>query len=143
MKIYIAGPMTGIPQFNVPFFDQVANELRGLGYDVISPAELDSPEMRAAALKSTDGALAPLEKATKETWGEVLARDVRVLSDHGVEAIALLPGWQKSRGANLEATVGLLNKLAFYEYVEGSIQPIPNSQVISGLIDGFALRGTI
>lgn len=143
MKLYIAGPMTGIPQFNVPFFDRVAAELRAQGHDVVSPAELDSPEMRAAALKSTDGALAPLEQATKETWGEVLARDVRVLSDHGIQAIALLPGWKKSRGANLEATVGLLNKLEFFEYVEGTIQPIHNSVVISGLIDGFAARGTI
>lgn len=122
MKVYIAGPMTGIPQFNVPLFDRVAAELRSMGYDVVSPAELDSPEMRAAALESKDGALAPLEQTTKETWGQVLARDVRVLSDQGIEGIVLLPGWQKSRGATLESTVGLLNGLKFYQYV-GDTQP--------------------
>lgn len=143
MKVYIAGPMTGVPQFNVPMFDRVARELRLQGYDVVSPAELDSPEMRAAALKSTDGALAPLEEATKETWGEVLARDVRVLSDQGIEGIVLLPDWQKSRGANLEATVGLLNRLRFFVYADGSLDPVSNGVVINGLIDGFAARGTI
>ncbi len=142
MKIYIAGPMTGIPQFNVPFFDRVATELRAQGYDVVSPAELDSPEMRKAALASSDGALAPLEKTTKETWGEVLARDVRVLSDHGIEGIVLLPGWEKSRGANLEATVGLLNGLKFFTY-DDFLTPVGSRFVLTGIQNGFYERGTL
>lgn len=141
MKVYIAGPMTGVPQFNVPLFDRVATELRAAGYDVVSPAELDSPEMRAAALESKDGALAPLEDKTKETWGQVLARDVRVLSDQGIEAIVLLPGWEKSRGARLEATVGLLNKLSFFQYVgEPQIDPISPFSVLCGIQRGFHIQ---
>lgn len=138
MKLYIAGPMTGVPEFNIPLFDRVARQLRTHGYDVVSPAELDSPEMRTAAMQSTDGALAPLEKATKETWGQVLARDVRVLSDHGIQAIVLLPGWYKSRGARLESVVGLLNNLRFFVYTEdGQISEVTTSYVLGWVNRGF------
>lgn len=145
MKVYIAGPMTGVKQFNVPLFDFVARRLREQGYAVVSPAELDSPEMRAAALQSSDGALAPLEKVTGETWGDVLARDVRVLSDCGVEGIVLLPDWWKSRGATLETTVGLLNRLKFFYWQteESVATPLAYASVLSALIDGYAYRGTI
>jgi hypothetical protein len=143
MKLYIAGPMTGVPQFNVPLFDRVADELRAQKYDVVSPAELDSPEMRAAAMQSADGALAPLEKATKETWGQVLARDVRVLSDQGIEGIVLLPGWERSRGANLEATVGLLNGLKFFLYDGDFLSPVGSRFVLTGIQTGFYERGQI
>jgi hypothetical protein len=138
--------MTNIPKFNVPLFDKVAAELRALGYDVVSPAELDSPEMRRQALRSKDGALGPLELATGETWGDVLARDVKMLSDTGIEAIALLPGWHASRGATLETTVGLLNKLKFFQYqpdIEGKLAPMANVSVVSALIDGYSYRGNL
>jgi hypothetical protein len=143
MKIYIAGPMTGIPQFNVPLFDRVAKELRDKGFEVVSPAELDSPEMRAAALKSEDGALAPLELATGETWGAVLARDVLMLSDTGIEGIVLLPNWWQSRGATLEATVGLLNKLKFFRYHYEQVLPVDATWVVSSMLNGWHHRGTI
>jgi hypothetical protein len=142
MKVYIAGPMTGLPQFNVPLFDHVALQLRKQGFDVVSPAELDSPEMRREALRSKDGALGPLEEATGETWGHVLARDVRMLCDTGIEAIVLLPDWWKSRGATLETTVGLLNKLKFFTWQteEETPTPLSDTSVMSGLIDGWNFR---
>jgi hypothetical protein len=108
MKVYTAGPMTGIPQFNFPAFDAAAAELRAAGYEVISPAELDDPVDRAAALASPDGSALSYGTGVKKTWGEFLARDVRLLADDGVEAIFVLPGWEKSRGARLETFVGFL-----------------------------------
>lgn len=142
MKVYIAGPMTNMPQFNVPLFDRVAGELRQKGYEVVSPAELDSQTMRQAALASHDGNLDELEKTTKETWGHVLARDVLVLSDHGVEGIVLLPNWYKSRGATLEANVGLLNGLEFFAYQEdgGNISVVPKEFVLLYINHGYNIR---
>ena len=42
MKIYIAGPMSGLPEMNYPAFFAEATRLRGLGYEVINP---DSGEL--------------------------------------------------------------------------------------------------
>lgn len=105
MKVYLAGPMTGYPQFNIPAFDAAAAVLRERGLLVVNPAELDSPEVRAAALASRTGDPADLVN-TGETWGDMLARDVKAIADDGIEAIYVLPGWGKSRGARLETFVG-------------------------------------
>lgn len=103
-KVYVSGPMSGIARFNIPAFDLTANALRKAGYDVVSPAELDEPAMREACLASPDGKSIP----NGETWGELLARDVKLLADDGIEAIVVLPGWHTSRGAILETMVGRL-----------------------------------
>lgn len=104
MRLYIAGPMTGIPHFNIPLFDEAAAILRVEGHDVVSPAELDDPEDRAAAMASPDGSSVHYENG--KTWGDFLARDVKLLSDGGFEGIAVLPGWHTSKGARLETYVG-------------------------------------
>jgi hypothetical protein len=96
--------MTGIPQFNFPAFDALAASLRAGGFDVKSPAEMDDPVTRAAALASPDGAPGS-GSANGETWGDFLARDVKLLSDGGIEAIVVLPNWHRSRGARLETFV--------------------------------------
>lgn len=105
MKVYVAGPMTGIPSFNFPAFDAAAAQLRRAGYDVVSPAEMDDPVTRAAAMASPDGA--PGSGSTNgETWGDFLARDVKLIADGGIDGIMVLDGWENSRGARLETFVG-------------------------------------
>ena len=110
MKYYLAGPMTGYPQFNIPLFEQAARELRAQGFYIVSPAELDSPEIRRAALASNDGELGADGKIGGETWGDILARDVRVISNEIDGGLILLPKWYTSRGAKLEVFVALLGK---------------------------------
>ena len=115
MRIYLAGPMSGLPSFNYPAFIEAGGRLRKLGFDVVSPAELDAsnhPEDYKAAIESKDGATG----TTQQTWGDFLARDVKLLADGGIEGIVFLPNWFRSRGAKLEATVGLLNGFQFWEY---------------------------
>lgn len=109
--VYIGGPMSGIAHFNFPAFDAAAAHLRGLGWDVVSPSEMDIPEVRASALASPDGK--PM--GVGGTWGDFLSRDVKVVADD-VSGIVLLPGWAESRGAVLETTVGLLCKHRFFLY---------------------------
>ena len=112
MKIYLAGPMSGIPQFNYPAFDAAAAYLRDNGFDVMSPAEMDDPNIRAAALASPDGAHREfqdtLERAghQPETWGDFLARDVKIVADQ-CDGIVLMEGWAGSRGARLEVFIAL------------------------------------
>ena len=57
MRVYLAGPMTGLPQFNFPAFDNAEKDLQARGYDVVPPADLHDPVVREQALASTDGAL--------------------------------------------------------------------------------------
>lgn len=113
ITVYLAGPMSGHPQFNFPLFDAVADRLRKLGYNIQSPAELDRPETRAAALASHDGS--PDSGTTNgETWGDFLARDVKLIAD-GVDAVAVMPEWWTSRGARLEAFVATLCDKPVYD----------------------------
>lgn len=114
-KYYLAGPMSGIPQFNFPAFDAACLRLRAAGFDIVSPHEHDTPETQAAARASVDGAPMPKETGA-ETWAECLARDVVLVGDV-CAGIIFLPGWERSRGAKLEAFTGLLCGKEFGAYV--------------------------
>lgn len=117
MKYYLAGPMTGYAQFNFPLFHRAAAELRSEGMEIHSPAEHDTPAVQAAAIASTDGKLDANGKIAGETWGDILAKDVKVVADE-VKGIVFLPHWEKSKGARLEAFVALLAGHQNFMYYE-------------------------
>ena len=79
-RIYLSGPMTGVPEFNFPFFNSEAARIRALGYDVVNPAEINLD--------------------VKTSWHECMRQDIAALVT--CDAIALLDGWQGSSGAHLE-----------------------------------------
>ncbi len=112
--LYLGGPMTGKPQFNFPAFDRAAERLREHGYGIVSPAELDDPETRDAALASADGAPGT-GSHSGQTWADFLARDVKLIADK-VDGIVLLDGWEKSKGARLECFVARLDNKPIYLY---------------------------
>lgn len=114
-RYYIAGPMTGLPQFNFPTFDTAAASLRSFGYEVTSPVELDKEESRAAALGNATGDPAEYKADTGETWGDLLARDVKLIADE-VDAVICLPGWEGSKGARLEVFVARTCGKPVYDY---------------------------
>ena len=126
--------MTGIPQFNIPAFDEATETLRSFGYDITSPAELDSDEVRAAAMKSINGAQGDVDSI--ETWGDMLARDVKIITDT-MDGVVLLPGWHESNGARLEAYVALLTKKKFKTYRAGTVFNINKEAVKDWLIHGI------
>lgn len=123
-KYYLAGPMTGLPQFNFPMFERVSKALRAQGYDVVSPHEHDTVEVQVAALKSKDGKLDAAGKVGGRTWGQILADDVILLADGGITGIIFLPGWEASSGAKLEATVGLMKQFRFMRWDEYLAMPV-------------------
>ena len=118
MKWYLAGPMTGIPQFNIPAFDEAAETLRKQGITIVSPAERDTYETRKGALASLNGDHADLSGA--ETYGDMLSRDMKILADE-VDGVIFLPGWEKSRGAKTEAYIALVMGLKFGTYRDGTM----------------------
>lgn len=80
--IYIAGPMTGLPEHNVPAFNAMEEQLLKEGWtNIINPA------------KHFDGDLTL-------DWHVYLAYDLQALSHCG--AIVFLDGWKNSKGAKFE-----------------------------------------
>lgn len=149
MKVYIAGPMTGIPQFNYPQFMALAEELRALtvaidGHparmEVVSPAEMDDPETMAAALASPDGAPGS-GSANSETWGDFLARDVKLIADGKFDGIVVLPRWEESRGARLETYVAFLAGVPILNYRgHGSFYNVPEIELFRAWTGDRTLR---
>jgi hypothetical protein len=82
-KIYIAGPMTGLPDFNYPAFNAAAEELRAKGWHVENPAANPVPPC--------------------ESWVGYMRMALAQLVT--CDAIWLLDGWMASKGAQLEVEV--------------------------------------
>ncbi|WP_252109091.1 MULTISPECIES: DUF4406 domain-containing protein [unclassified Halomonas] len=83
-RIYISGPMTGLPGLNFESFNRAAKTLRTLGHQVSNPAENED----AGELLS---------------WEEYLRLDL--IDMLKCDTVALLPGWESSKGAQLELHV--------------------------------------
>lgn len=102
MKIYVAGPMRGIPEFNFPAFHSASAKLRSLGHFVFSPAEKDNE--RHGTDISKGNANGCEETAAKEhgfNLREALGVDLGWICAEA-DAVALLPGWEHSKGAKAE-----------------------------------------
>jgi hypothetical protein len=111
---------------NFPAFYVAAKVLREIGYDVVSPAELDDPHDAGIALSSPDG----ISNHPTKTWGDFLARDVKIIADGGIQGIIFLPDWETSRGARLEASLGLLQSgFAFFQYSNGHVYTLSRRAV--------------
>lgn len=95
--VYLAGPMRGIEKFNFPAFDHYAAKLRDQGLKVISPAEMDRETGFDEATPHTAEEIAGMMR-------EFALRDVSAILGKCF-AIALLPGWEKSTGAQMELSV--------------------------------------
>lgn len=106
MKVYLAGPMRGVPDFNFPAFHAAAARLRAQGHEVFSPAENDIKRFGKDA--ATGNATGDERQLAEAVGSDVMAVRRRVFEDdltwicREADAIALLPGWSGSRGARAE-----------------------------------------
>lgn len=107
-KVYLAGPMSGHPDFNRAAFRAAAAELREAEsdgrpiYEVISPVELDEQD---GTLAKETPEMAERGKPTEELWVDCLRRDLIRILDAKIDAVVVLEGWEDSRGAALEVHV--------------------------------------
>jgi hypothetical protein len=74
-RIYLSGPMTGLPELNFPAFAAMTANLRADGHTVTSSTLTAVPERR----------------------------DIAALMD--CDTVATLPGWEHSKGARLEVLI--------------------------------------
>ena len=77
MRLYVSGPVTNMPERNKPVFASASARLRNAGHTVINPHEIGE---QLLLWESTD---LPFMLT-------------------GADALALLSGWERSRGATLE-----------------------------------------
>ena len=114
-SIYVAGPMTGHKDLNFPAFHAAAAALRAQGHHVENPAEINADP--------------------NAQWLDCMRMDIARLVT--CDAIYLLPGWSKSRGAALEAvcahTLGM--HLRYAESAE-RVQLVDALHVIRALASG-------
>lgn len=79
-RIFVCGPMSGLPEFNLPAFAAATDALRAAGYYPVNPGR--------------NG------QQPGFTWLDYMRAALHDLID--CDAVALLPGWEKSRGARIE-----------------------------------------
>lgn len=103
-RIYIAGPMSGIHDNNYAAFADAKRQLTEIGYGVVSPTDI-----------TVDG-LEPTQQPTSEQYQQLMRKDVRALIE--CDVIALLPGWENSRGATFERQVALMTGRSVVEFNE-------------------------
>lgn len=85
MVIYLSGPMTGLPDWNYPAFHTWAAVLRNAGHTVANPAENFGGDPHAGPRAM------------------FMRKDIAMLLN--AEAVAVLPGWERSKGATLEVAI--------------------------------------
>ena len=110
-RLYLAGPMRGIPKFNFPAFHAAAAALRARGYRVFSPAEFDDifgeKELDITGYVMTH----PIHS--------YIRRDVHViineLEPNTADGIVMLPGWSESLGASAEVHLAAWCELKQYK----------------------------
>ena len=105
--IYIAGPMTGYPEYNFPAFDQARNDLER-DWNVISPADMD----REIGFEVT-------HEVTPEFLRDAMRRDIDAIMH--VDALYALAGWENSKGASAEVALAKWRGIpVHYEIVEAA-----------------------
>lgn len=80
-RLYVAGPMTGLPDFNYPAFNREARVLREFGYEVENPADNEA-------------------RLTNPTRYDYLRAGLAQLLT--CDGVATLAGWSESQGARWE-----------------------------------------
>ena len=108
MKLYLAGAMRGIPEFNFPAFHAAAARLRAEGHMVFSPAERDIE--RHGGVDISAGNVNGCEEQAAKAHGfdlrVALREDLAWICEHA-DGIAMLPGWENSKGATAERAAAL------------------------------------
>lgn len=102
--LYVAGPMSGYPDANMPLFNEVSERLRDVGFKVVSPAEVH------------------LERCH---YLDLIRADLKVMLD--CHAVAVLPDWWNSPGARNEVNLAGFLKMPirpWQEWIERAHQEL-------------------
>lgn len=124
-RLYLAGPMSGLPDHNHAAFDTATTALRAFGYEVFSPAEYDREN-------SPD----PKSDET-EPGGNDRRRVLRVDIDWILEyadGVALLPDFRDSTGAMAEIAAAGAIPIPVKKYQDWLFEDAALVHYIDGLL---------
>lgn len=91
LKVFISGPMTGLPNYNREAFMEAEKRLVAAGYSVWNPAWMQCDE----------------------TWEKRDLISIDIVALGFCQAIYQLPGWENSEGAKVEDEFAKRNRKAF------------------------------
>lgn len=114
MKLYVAGPMSGLPESNYPAFHAAAERLRALGHTVLNPAENPVPPCGG-------------------TWQGYMRMALAQLVQ--CDGIVLLHGWSESKGALIERWLAQVLHMEVMHFSDSA------ALALVPLVPGFELGG--
>ena len=113
MRLYLAGPMRGLPNQNAEAFHAAAKELREQGYEVLSPVENDVVELGSEVASRNH------KLDVDEGTGEYMKRDLPLVFN--ADGVAVLPGWSQSDGSLCELFNAYMADKVIYGYKDGKL----------------------
>jgi hypothetical protein len=111
-SVYIAGPMSGYPEFNFPAFFAAQATLEALGYKVWNPAAKDAENDFSDETYKAGDAAASIEEGFD--LREAYLWDIEKVINS--DAIYMLKGWEASPGARGEHGVAMVMKKHYPAY---------------------------
>jgi nucleoside 2-deoxyribosyltransferase len=114
MRIYLSGPMSGLPNFNREQFNAVANVLRSRGFDVFNPAE---------------------QRVSGDDWTLYMRKDICGLMACDIDV--LLPNWDTSRGAMIETFLASVLGIPMYIWSWSDMKMFPAEINITSVLESL------
>jgi nucleoside 2-deoxyribosyltransferase len=103
MKLYLAGPMRGYPNWNFAAFEEARTRLRAEDHTVFCPAA----NALAMGYAPQEG---PCDRSTLE---HVIQMDIACI--YAADAVAILPGWEASVGCTVEVSLAQFLSMPIYD----------------------------
>lgn len=128
--IYIAGPISGDLESNLPRFFDAEWVLRARGHSTFNPARVDGGQSAAECMRIAR------TLAGVRTWQGYMRVGLRGLLR--CNGIALLPGHERSAGARLEAHTARTLGFDEYDHATGDLLRVgkPQSKVPEDALEG-------
>lgn len=106
-RLYLCGPVTGVPDLNRPAFDEAAETLREAGYAVLVPHDAVPAHAR---------------------WQDAMRMCIAAML--GCDGVALIDGWERSRGAAIE--IDIARKVGMTAFSAGYLAAVGNAESWDG-----------
>lgn len=113
MLFYIAGPMSGMIERNRPAFFAAEALLRSMGHTCLNPAVNED------------------NMGWDKTWAQYMMADA--LCVRKAQAVALLPGWHRSKGATIEVVKARRMHKPIFELIDGALVRLPITRTYPGI----------